>query len=270
LGCLKDERSFTFWAAEALVQLWGADDEEVRAALMKSAMLPVSERQNVAHVLPLVMEDKAQCRALLLEIINANDKTRADFAIQGLRQLGINASDKEAVDCVFARGYQQERIVLGNEVAEVLRTFSADERALSLARAQLRRDWGTVGTVAHVFGDNAEMRREVLSVAAPLDLDLRAAVLHRLSQRAAYDPYSRSAIQAARFEEAGDITVGASIALARVNKQTNNVSKVQTALGGANRGRAGHARRSSQGIRRSRKSTAAASSATIASAAVVG
>ena len=225
LRCLEDERSLTFWAASALIQLWGADDEEVRGALLKSATLPVSKRQNVAHVLPLVMDDKAQCRALLLEIINSNGNTRADFALQGLRQLGINASDTEAADCVFARGYQQERFVLDNEVAEVLRTFSTDERALSLARAQLRRDWGTIGTVAQVFGDNAEMRRAVLAVAAPLDLDLRAAVLHDLSRRAAYDPYSRSAIEEARFEEAGDITVGASIALARVNKQTNDVSE---------------------------------------------
>jgi hypothetical protein len=225
LGCLEDERSLTFWAASALVQLWGADDEEVRAALLKSAMLPVSEKQNVAHVLPLVMDDKAQCRTLLLEIINAKDNTRADFALQGLRQLGINASDKEAADCVFARGYEQERFVLENEVAEVLRTFSTDERALSLARGQLRRDWGTVGTVAHVFGDNAEMRRAVLAVVAPLDLDLRSAVLDQLSRRAAYPTYSRSAIETARFEEAGDITVGASIALARINKRTNNLSE---------------------------------------------
>jgi hypothetical protein len=79
-----------------------------------------------------------------------------------------------------------------------------------------------VGAIAHVFRDNADMRREVLSVAAPLDLDLRAAILQHLSRRVAYDPYGRSAIEAARFEEAGDITVGASITLARVNKQTNN------------------------------------------------
>jgi hypothetical protein len=193
--------------------------------LQKSATLPVSERQNIAHVLPLVMDDKAQCRALLLEIINGKDNIRADFALQGLRLLGINDSDNEAADAVFARGYQQERFVLENEVAEVLRTFSTDERALSLARSQLRRDWGTVGTVVQVFGDNPEMRSAVLAIAAPLDLDLRAAVLHDLSRRAAYDPYSRSAIEAARFEEAGDISVGASIALARVNKQINNVSE---------------------------------------------
>jgi hypothetical protein len=190
LGCLDDERSLTFWAASALVQALGADDKEVRTALLKSAMLPVSERQNVAHVLPLVMDDKAQCRALLLEIINTKDNTRADFALQGLRQLGINASDKEAANCVFARGYDQERFVIENEVAEVLRTFSTDERALSLARRQIRRDWGTIGTIAHVFGENAEMRREVLAVVAPLDLDLRSAVLDQLSRRAAYDNVS--------------------------------------------------------------------------------
>jgi hypothetical protein len=225
LGCLDDARSLTFWAASALVQAWGAHDQEVRTALLKSAVLPVSERQNIAHVLPLVMDDKAQCRALLVEIINTKDNCRADFALRGLRQLGINASDKEAANCVFARGYDQERFVLENEVAEVLRTFSTDERALSLARGQLRRDWGTIGTVADVFGDNAEMRREVLAVVAPLDLDLRSAALDQFSLRAAYDTCSRSAIEAARFEEAGDITVGASIALARINKQTNNVSK---------------------------------------------
>ncbi len=227
LSCLVDEQSFVFWAASALIRLWGVDDEEVRAALAKSATSPVGQRQNIAHVLPLVMDNKVHCRALLLEIINARDKNtiRVDFAIQGLRELGINASDSEAADCVFARGYQQERLVLENEIAEVLRTFSTDERALLLAREQLRREWGAIATVAQVFSDNAEMRREVFAVVAPLGLDMRSAVLDQLSRRATYDTYSRSAIEAARFEEAGDISVGASIALARVNKQTNNLSE---------------------------------------------
>jgi hypothetical protein len=224
LGCLEDEQSLAVWAASALVEQWGADDEQVRGALLKSATLPVSERQNVAHVLPRVMDDKAQCRRLLLEIIDAKDNTRADFALQGLRHLGINASDKKAADCVFARGYQRES-VLENEVAEVLRTFSTDERALTLARGQLRRDLGTIGTVAHVFGDNAQMRGEILGVAAPLNVDLRSAVLDWLSLRATYDADSQSAIEAARFEEAGEITVGASIASARVNQRTKDFSE---------------------------------------------
>jgi hypothetical protein len=91
------------------------------------------------------MDDKQQCCELLLEVVDAGDKVRADFALQGLGQLGIDASDIEAADRVFARGYDGERFVLENEVRQVLRHFSGAPRAVALAERQLRRDrarWG--------------------------------------------------------------------------------------------------------------------------------
>jgi hypothetical protein len=55
------------------------------------------------------MTDKRECRRLLLEITEATENgIRADFALQGLRQLGIDASDQDATDRVLARGYDEE------------------------------------------------------------------------------------------------------------------------------------------------------------------
>jgi hypothetical protein len=224
LKSLENPQSLTFWAASALIDIWGADDPEVRAPLSKGSTLPVSERQNIAHVLPLVMDDKQQCRELLLEIVDAGDKVRADFALKGLGQLGIGASDTTAADRVFARGYDGERFVLENEVREVLNHFSSDPRAVALAERQLRRDSGPVGTVADVFANNTDMRRNVLAVVAPLDVDMRSSVLGQLSRRGVQDPTSRALVTAARFEEEGQIAVDASMVLARINKQIVQVS----------------------------------------------
>ena len=225
LKSLDNPQSLGFWAASALIDIWGADDPEVLAALSKASALPVSRRQDIAHVLPLVMDDKQQCRELLLEIVDAGDKVRADFALQGLGQLGIDASDTAAADRVFARGYDGERFVLENEVTAVLKHFSGDPRAVALAERQLRRDWGPVATVADVFASNADMRRKVLAVVAPLDVDMRSSVVRQISRRGVQDPSCRSLITAARFEEKGQIAVEASMVLARINKQIDQVSE---------------------------------------------
>jgi hypothetical protein len=224
LKCIEGDH-LSFWAASALVNLWGSDDEQVRSALIKSSTLPVKKRQNVAHVLPFVISDKAHCRQLLLEIVGARDRIRADFALEGLRHLGVDASDQDATDCALARGYDDERFILENEAREVILTFKNDERVMELAKRQLKREFGAIGTVALVFSDNAEMRKLVLEAIAPLDLNMRSNLLDSLSSRAGYDADSRSLISTAQLEESGDIIVGASIKLARANKETDQVNE---------------------------------------------
>lgn len=224
LKSLEKPEALSFWAASALVDLWGAHDPEVVAALSKASAFPVGERQNLAHVLPLVMDDKEECRELLLEIVDAGDNVRADFALQGLGQLGIDASDVAAADRVFARGYDGERFVLENEVSAVLKHFSGDPRAVALAERQLRRDGGPVGTVAEVFASDADMRRKVLAAVAPLDVDMRSSALRQLSRRGVQDRTCQSLITAARFEEDRQIAVEASMVLARINKQLDRAN----------------------------------------------
>ena len=94
LRCVASDR-LSFWAAPALLDLWGAADAEVRKALLAAAEWPVEKRQHVAHTLPHVVTDKAECRRLLLEIFAGDDRIRVDFALQGIRHLGIDATDRE-------------------------------------------------------------------------------------------------------------------------------------------------------------------------------
>ena len=91
----------------------------------------------------------------------------------GLRHLGVNASDRNAVDRVLKRNYDEERFLVANEAREVILTFHGDEQVTALAKRQLESEFGAVGAVAEVYGGNAEMRRLVLSSIAPLDLDMR-------------------------------------------------------------------------------------------------
>jgi hypothetical protein len=227
LRCI-DDKHLAFWAASALVDLWGAADEVVHATLNKAAEQTVERRQDIAHVLPLVMADKGRCRQLLLEIVSAPEKNRirADFALQGLRVLGLNASDRDAVDCVLARGYDGERFVVENEVREVISTFYEDERVVELAKRELKREAGAIGTVASVFAGDAAMRKLVLEVAAPLDANMRSAIVESLSKnRAVSDAESRARISAARREEAGDIVIEASISLARANRDAGELGQ---------------------------------------------
>lgn len=113
-----------------------------------------------------------------MEVVESKDnRVRADFALQGLRHLGIDASDQDATDRVLARGYDEERFVVENEAREVISIFHDDLRVAELAKRQLKREFGVVGTVATVFAKSPEMRKCVLDVAAPLELNMRLAVL---------------------------------------------------------------------------------------------
>jgi hypothetical protein len=224
LKCVERNR-LAFWAASALVDLWGAADEEVHATLNRAAEQPINKLQYIAHVLPLVMDDKKRCRQLLLEIVAGDDKeiVRADFAFEGLRLLGIDAADREATDCVLARGYDKDRFVVGNEVREVILGFHGDERVVELAKRELERESGAIGTVAEVFADDSAMRRLVLDAAAPLDLNMRSAIVESLSMRAVSDADSLVRISAARHEESGEIVIESSIEFAQVNKDTGQI-----------------------------------------------
>ena len=224
LKCV-EKNHLAFWAASALVDLWGADDIEVQAALLAAATKPIQQREDVAHVLPFVMTDKAECRRLLLEVVEFKDnRTRADFALQGLRHLGIDASDQDATDRVLARGYDEERFVVENEAREVISIFHDDPRVAELAKRQLKREFGVVGTVATVFAKSAEMRRCVLDVAAPLELNMRLAILDFLATRGTQDDDCRALISSARHEQTGEVAVGASIKLAQGNRDTDRIS----------------------------------------------
>ena len=226
LKCVEGNH-IAFWAASALVDLWGAADEEVRATLNKAAEQPIDKRQNIAHVLPLVMGDKSRCRQLLLEIVAASDKDRirADFALEGLRVLGIDASDRKATDCVLARGYDKDRFVVQNEVREVISAFYGDERVVELAKRELERESGAIGAVAEVFAGDSTMRKLVLDAVAPLDLNMRSAIVESLSMRAVSDAESRARISAARHEESGEIVIEASIKFAQVNKDMGQIGR---------------------------------------------
>jgi hypothetical protein len=224
LGCVEKDH-LAFWAASALIDLWGTQDAQVQEVLLSAATSPIKQRQNVAHVLPFVMADKADCRRLLLEIIEATDMgIRADFALQGLRHLGINASDRDATDRVLARGYDEERFVVENEAREVISIFHNDPRVAELAKRQLKREFGVIGAVATVFGESAEMRRCVLDAAAPLELNMRLAILDFLAARATEDGDCRTLISSARHEQTGEVAVRASIKLAQSNRESGRVS----------------------------------------------
>jgi hypothetical protein len=68
------------------------------------------------------------------------------------------------------------------------------------------------------------MRRLVLDAAAPLELHMRLSILDFLSARATRDATARALILTARQEEAGEIMIGASIKLAQINRERDQLS----------------------------------------------
>jgi hypothetical protein len=114
--------------------------------------------------------------------------------------------------------------VLENEAREVISIFYNDPRVTDLAKRQLTRQFGAVGTVATVYAESAEMRRHVLQAAAPLELNMQLTILDSLAARAAEDDDCRALISGARHEQTGEVAVGASIKLAQSNRETSQIN----------------------------------------------
>lgn len=224
LECISEPTGLAFWPARALIDIWGPDDAEVRGAISAFADRPVERRQYVADLLPLVLSDKQRCRGLVLDVIDSPENIRIDFALAGLRRLGVDSTDQEAVELALSRDYIGERFLGENEASELIETFPNDARVIEIAKNHLRRYNGVLGTIARVYREDTEMRRSILAVAAPLQTNLRVAITERLGDRATFDDTSLGLLHDGKSEDEVEVVFRSVLGVAHARKTRFDVS----------------------------------------------
>lgn len=224
LNVLPQPQRISFWPAAALINVWGSEDPDVRNALIELAHAPPEKRQYVTHILPLVLDDREDCRRRLLEAVTSSENVRVDFTLQGLRLLGVDSRDVEAIDIVLeSRDFLEERFLLENETRELIQTFTGAPRVDGIAIRHLERNGGVIDAVARVYRDNAEMRSAVLRAAAPLPTELRLYLADRLGERAMHDDWAHATLTLGQDDSDQRVMSAAAIGDARVLKNRNAI-----------------------------------------------
>ena len=203
---LTDADHFRFWSARALTEVWGGDDQEVRAALLPFLGAGPEEIASVAEALPAVIADADICRAALLRALRGRPQ-RVDFIFSALRRLGVSSDDEEAFEAardawsgLKAPLYQDEWRT------NMILTFPRRPTVRALATEEMMRRDGAVGAIAESYADDTEITSRLLRVLGSQPESSREYLASALQTVASVNDDALAALEAARQDTEGSIS----------------------------------------------------------------
>jgi energy-coupling factor transporter ATP-binding protein EcfA2 len=209
-----DGSSVPHWAAGALLEGWGLGDDEVGPKLLEAALGSAERASLIGPYLPKIIADKTLCRERLLSILKDPECIRADFVLLGLQEIGT-CDDVEAVDIIFEL-LPKRPMWRSGEIhhvdRHVIQLYWWDPRVRNLAKQVLAQRDGSHISVARAYGDDPEIRREILKYANPLPVSLRGRIARSLKPSAGSDEFLLSVLRFYDHEPDDSVKTEASIA----------------------------------------------------------
>ena len=198
----------TEYQAQWLLQEWGMQDKEAANALIEFANSDVAKR--AADLLPDILSDKKLCRQRLLEMLREESEFIYRHALIGMDKLG--AIDKELVETVVSK-YSGEELYQTAfwEVSNLIKYPPDHPKVHEMALYHLHNREGDLKTIAKVYSENDEMRREIIKLCSPLPTYLRSIVVDRLARLGPEDDFAYSLLS--NYDEDIDINVKTSGAI---------------------------------------------------------
>jgi len=208
---LADADSFRFWSADALVEVWGGDDQEVRAALLPFLNAEPEEVASVADALSVVVVDKVACRLALLRALRGRPK-RVDLLFSALRRLGVSSDDQEAFDAARdAWNGLKAPLYQDQWRTNMILTFPRRLEVRELAVEEMMRRDGAVGAIAESYADDTEITSRLLRVLGPQPEGARDHLVSALHLVAQANDDALAALEATREDTEGSISFEATI-----------------------------------------------------------
>jgi hypothetical protein len=172
--------SFPFWSADALVEGWGIDDAEVKAALTQLLSTPYAAQ--IAHLFNGLISDRDERFKTLVKLLEADfcrDPARVAEALAAM----ANVDERETVVTAALPWARRPQVVGAREhvVVVLVDNFSSDPRVLALGREEMKRREGAWSQVLARFRHDADILESAIQMAAPLPGELRAEVVPFLS-----------------------------------------------------------------------------------------
>ena len=232
---LADARSFRFWSARALTEVWGGDDREVGAALLPFLDAEPEEVASVAEALPAVVEDKKTCRSALLRALRGQPR-EVNGLITALRRLGVSSDDQEAFDAAWdARSGLKAPLYQEQWRTNMIQTFPGRPEVRAMAMEEMMRRSGAVGAIAESYADDTEITSRLRRVLGPQPAGSRDHLVSALQLVASANDDALAALETMRQDAEGSISFEATIGwvealLARGAFETRHVEALVTEL----------------------------------------
>jgi hypothetical protein len=223
IGIARNEKGWgTFWAVRPILEGWGRSDPLVASFMNEITSWDDKKLGNVAAILPEILTDFHACRTRLLSLARGSEWPRFDLIARGLAALGCTAEDTEVVDTLLsAVGKSAPAFDPGTTL---LTYFSANRRVRQYALETLRDRAPPLGTLARVYENDAEIRRQILSYANPLPATPRGDIAEAASAEANGRPAFERVLEGYDIEVDGELKIAASIYYHRnVARRTNGL-----------------------------------------------
>jgi energy-coupling factor transporter ATP-binding protein EcfA2 len=172
-----------FWAARALIEIWGADDGEVSRELLRLAAGPAGPASAIAEYIPQVINDPDEARHRLRELLVHPDTQWHSRVLGGLRLLELQPDEKAEIaqDCIRVRTNVWGLDRYGFDSSLIL-GFSELESVRDLAVRALEDHEPPVLAVARAYASDPETRRIVTTLISPLPVSLRSQIIRQLAR----------------------------------------------------------------------------------------
>jgi hypothetical protein len=191
-------QSFPFWCAEALLDHWGMQDQEVSTALTDLANSP--RAAEIGHILPRILSDPEACRQRLMALLRDTECRRADTVLLGLVRLSGAAGGEEIV--ATAMPFTERETLFDPKVKDLLFSdFSRFSEVKELAKRQLSLREGNLASVAEFMSKDDEIRSGIIAIMNPLPAVLREVIVsflcsHRSNLPWAYELFAQYDLEA--------------------------------------------------------------------------
>ena len=227
LTSLGFESSLRFWSARALVEVWGADDPDTKAALLPFLEWSADDLASVAEALPEVCDDKDLCRTAFIRALR-DKPNRSEQILRGLRKLGVTTDDDEAFEASMVSQNERSGPLFHDQWrAEMFLLFPSRPTVRDMALKELYRHDGSIGAVAASYAEDLKITEELLGVLTPLPTPERLVVLSALQGAAVADDGAVALLDACRADTESAVSTEATIQWMEALVSRNAVSEQQ-------------------------------------------
>jgi len=206
-----------FHAFDALIQVWGNDDEDTLVILEKKL-----KECEIDHTFAIYFAkystNKEDCRRILIETLaNNNVHGRPGLLIEGLALLGRRDDDDQIVDLANSWIEKENYSIWESETfRSLVRFFSDHSKVKEIVFSTTGSDGCDWSLLAAIYKEDSTVRDSVINQTRLLSQKLRLIIARRSRQRASYDLDFKKVAESCRFDHSANIRVIGAISSAEI------------------------------------------------------
>jgi energy-coupling factor transporter ATP-binding protein EcfA2 len=172
-----------FWAAESLIEGWGAKDQEVADELLKVAFGPAAGASGVAEQIPIIVSDRERAYERLRELLLDPDTKWHGRVLDALVNLGLSPAEREDTARISMELVSRVPHLRASDMGStIISSFKDLDVVRGFAMRALQDRQPPVAAVASAYGADANVRSAITTLISPLPQPLRSAIIGHLSK----------------------------------------------------------------------------------------